>query len=102
MKLKVGGIYTDIDDCISIIIDKSENLYFVCIIDCQIENVKRNRKSVVTYIINHYNSLTICHCKKTTSFMTVDIDGYLGQIDDEILKQLKKILVSKSWYTDWK
>ena len=102
MKLKIGGIYTDIDDCISIIIDKSENCYFVCIIDCQIENVKRNQKSVVTYIVNHYNSLTICHCKKTASFMTVDIDGYLGQIDDETLKELKKILDSKSWYTDWK
>ena len=107
MNLKIGGIYKIKYAChYFVIVDNIDLLYMYDIIT---KDFYLHPKSFSNQFINLELEQQLSFIKHETAFwyekpQVVEnvVDGYLGQIDDEILKQLKKILVSKSWYTDWK
>lgn len=105
-QLLIGGIYTDIDNWIHIIIDQNEKVYFDYIIRTNTQNLKSNSDilNYMNYIfeLNKDNEHHFCHCNKTGETVKAYIDGYLGQIPDKVLKKLKDLLVMEDWYPDWK
>ena len=102
--LKIGGIYTEIEDeYIYVIIkySKVQNRYLVC----QLKDMCfRSNVEIIEFLSRrewrrlHKNAkdLSYIHISKET--LSADIDGYLGQIDDELLKQLEGELHHQHWY----
>lgn len=102
--LKIGGIYTEIEDeYIYVILEynSSKQRYFVC----QLKDMNYNEHKVIVRNLSLKNWRKTYESEKRFSYVHVDkelinedINGYLGQINEQLLQELKSELHNQNWY----
>lgn len=91
MNLKIGGIYTESkSQFIDIIINEYCFLQFECF-----SNNNKNIQYIVENLVNNFElfstaNVAIVFTDENLSPLIEYIDGYLGQIDNELLKKIEK------------
>ena len=96
--LKIGGIYTDKDDWLDIIIEENEDYYFL--ISISNEKLKLNTNQTVNTYLKENNVMSLCFTEKATSDTLREINGYLGQLDKKMLKYYISELHLCDWYKE--
>lgn len=106
--LKIGGIYTEIEDeYIYVILEynSSQQRYFIC----QLKDMNYNENKMIVKNLSLKNWRKIYESEKRFSYVHVDkqiihedINGYLGQINESLLEELKSELHNQDWYIFFK
>lgn len=93
MDLKIGGIYTESkEQFIDIIIMQRDNEYYFLQFEC----FSNNNKEIQYIVENLLNNFELFSTANVFIGFTYDsqlskyVDGYLGQIDTELLKKIEK------------
>lgn len=102
--LKIGGIYTEIEDeYIYVILEynSSKQRYFIC----QLKDMNYYEHNVIVENLSLKKCRKLLESKRRFSYVHVDkqlihedINGYLGQINGQLLKELKSELHNQNWY----
>lgn len=105
MNLKTGGIYTE-EKCVTLIIEQTAEKYFLLRFKSS-EYIHEKIQDRIKNIITNFESISarsayMCFSLKNSNLLYSNIDGYLGQIDNELLMQARKKLHELSFYYDWK
>ena len=96
MELIKGGIYTHDDGFIFTVIDSTELEYFIAVIDEDFTNQK-DAINAFHMNLNAVDDWIWFMNKSTTQFLN-GIDGYLGKLTDELLKELEIKLHQMDWW----
>lgn len=98
MDLKIGGIYTESNkQLLDIIIMQRDNVYYFLQFEC-FANKNKEIQNVVENLLNNFElfataNVFIGFTDGESTQLSAYIDGYLGQIDEELLKKLQKKII---------
>ena len=99
--METGGIYTDEDGFVNIIVEQNESNFYIC--NFYYQNLTNNNIckylndlfKTSNYIIkSHYFIQNKC----SNAIEVYHIDGYFGQVEEELLRKLQHQLHKCSWY----
>jgi len=102
--LKIGGIYTEVEDeYIYIIIEysKIQDCYLVC----QLRDMYFRSNAEILYSLAkrewrrlHKRAKDLSYVHISRESIEEDINGYLGQVNDKLLNDLQGELYHQHWY----
>lgn len=103
MELKIGGIYTEIEnEFFYIIMEERSRNYYVLMYKAECSS-----KEECLEFIKHFSNIDIinnarfCHIRKQGDIWLNDIDGYLGQITEDLFSVLMDQLKRQIWYDQY-
>lgn len=95
MNLKTGGIYTTQDGFEIIIIDEYRAFYAVAILENECRNIQ---DILIKLSVEMKNNHIFGLIDKTNTAIFTAIDGYIGDINESLLKQLRQRVTEQIWY----
>lgn len=99
MNLKIGGIYSE-KNFATLIIEETEEKYFLLHFKNS-EYIHEKIEDIIKNIITNFEAINanMCFSLKSSTLLYSNIDGYLGQVNNELLMQTRKKLQEQSWYS---
>lgn len=104
MELKIGGIYTEIEnEFFYIIMEERSRNYYVLMYKEECSSKEECIEFVKYFSTNTdiINNVRFCHIKKQGDILLNDIDGYLGQIPEDLFSELMDELKRQIWYDQY-